>query len=136
MNKALILAASYLLLAASAGAADTPPSEPLEQTEKRLHQAQERLEQSAREVADLSMQIYGHPLGESFPVVARGRPLLGVNVGESEQEGAGVRIVSVSPGGPADKAGLKAGDVLVSVNGSELKAGGRESPRQKVVQAM
>jgi serine protease Do len=35
----------------------------------------------------------------------------------------GIIIRSVTPGQPADKAGLKAGDVIVSINGRELKDG-------------
>jgi S1-C subfamily serine protease len=47
-------------------------------------------------------------------VVNSGRPYLGVRVGET---GNGVYIGEVTAGSPAAKAGLKAGDVIVSVNG-------------------
>jgi S1-C subfamily serine protease len=47
-------------------------------------------------------------------VVNSGRPYLGVRVGET---GNGVYIGEVSAKSPAAKAGLKAGDVIVSVNG-------------------
>jgi S1-C subfamily serine protease len=47
-------------------------------------------------------------------VVNSGRPYLGVRVGET---GNGVYIGTVSGGSPAAKAGLKAGDVILSVNG-------------------
>jgi S1-C subfamily serine protease len=47
-------------------------------------------------------------------VVNSGRPYLGVRVGET---GDGVYIGEVTPQSPAAKAGLKAGDVIVSVNG-------------------
>lgn len=45
------------------------------------------------------------------------RPWLGINV---DQDSTGARIIqSVVPGGPADKAGIKAGDVLEKVNGKD-----------------
>lgn len=46
------------------------------------------------------------------PAVAR---VYGVN--------SGVTIANVTPNGPADKAGLKTGDTITSVNGKELKTG-------------
>src|SRR5438093_7626577 len=47
-------------------------------------------------------------------VVNSGRPYLGVRIGET---GNGVYIGTVSNGSPAAKAGLKAGDVILSLNG-------------------
>jgi len=60
-------------------------------------------------VTSIASQLikYGH-------VVNSGRPYLGVRVGET---GNGVYIGEVSAGSPAAKAHLKAGDVIVSVNG-------------------
>jgi S1-C subfamily serine protease len=51
-------------------------------------------------------------------VVSSGRPYLGVRVGET---GNGVYIGEVSAGSPAAKAGLKAGDVIVSVDGKPTR---------------
>jgi S1-C subfamily serine protease len=47
-------------------------------------------------------------------VVSSGRPYLGIQVGDT---GNGVYVGSVSAGSPAAKAGLKAGDVILSVDG-------------------
>jgi S1-C subfamily serine protease len=47
-------------------------------------------------------------------VVSSGRPYLGIQVGDT---GNGVYVGKVSAGSPAAKAGLKAGDVIVSVDG-------------------
>jgi S1-C subfamily serine protease len=47
-------------------------------------------------------------------VVSSGRPYLGIEVGDT---GNGVYVGKVSAGSPAAKAGLKTGDVIVSVNG-------------------
>jgi serine protease Do len=39
----------------------------------------------------------------------------------------GIRINQVIPGSPADKAGLKAGDLIVRVNGKEMRFSGKEA---------
>lgn len=58
-----------------------------------------------------------------FGEVQRG--LLGVTIRDADgvgtEELTGVRIVSVSPGGAADKAGLKEEDVIVGVDGKQVK---------------
>jgi putative serine protease PepD len=61
-------------------------------------------------VKNIAAQIieHGH-------VVNSHRAYLGVGIGETN--GAGVLIQSIASGGPAAKAGLKAGDVIVSANG-------------------
>ncbi|MFL5960970.1 MAG: S1C family serine protease [Gaiellaceae bacterium] len=63
-------------------------------------------------VKDIASQIirFGH-------VVRSHRAYLGVAIGDTN--GSGVYVQSVTSGGPADKAGLSAGDVITSVNGHE-----------------
>jgi S1-C subfamily serine protease len=50
---------------------------------------------------------------------------------DAQADRVGARVEAVTPGGPADKAGLKAGDVITHFNGAALggaeAAGGRES---------
>jgi S1-C subfamily serine protease len=45
------------------------------------------------------------------------RAYLGVEIGDTN--GAGVLVQSITPGGPAAKAGLASGDVITSVNGHQ-----------------
>jgi len=61
-------------------------------------------------VKDIATQIIknGH-------VVNSHRAYLGVQIGDTS--GSGVYVQTVTPGGPAAKAGLKPGDVITSVNG-------------------
>src|SRR5262249_17274094 len=61
-------------------------------------------------VKDIATQIIrnGH-------VVNSHRAYLGVSIGDTS--GSGVLVQSITPGGPADRAGLKEGDVIVTVNG-------------------
>jgi putative serine protease PepD len=52
-------------------------------------------------------------------IISTGRsthPILGISI-DLTYAGPGTQIQGVTPGGPADQAGLKAGDVLVSVDG-------------------
>jgi S1-C subfamily serine protease len=111
------------------------------EAQKALEEAQRRLEEAAREVAELSMQLHG----PGFEQVRRiridgpGRAMLGINIGSAEPGTNGVRVVSVSPGGPAAEAGVQPGDLVVAMNGKgvasgrELVANMREvEPGQKV----
>lgn len=56
------------------------------------------------------------PLGGS---TSGGRALMGVRAGDPIKDG-GVPLESVNRGGPADKAGLKANDVLLSIDGKRI----------------
>jgi S1-C subfamily serine protease len=98
--------------------------------ENRLADAQRRLEDAAREVAELSgeaagvdgMRGFEHFLGNPR------RAMLGVNLGDAEPSGGGVRVDGVSPGGPAAEAGVKSGDVIVAIQAKPV-ATGRELVR-------
>ena len=108
--------------------------------ERKLSEARKRLEAAAQEVAELSRALSE----ETMPRVARimgrytSRAMLGVNIGDprGEERKDGVEIINVSPGGPAAKAGLKAGDVLVEIKDKSLKQDGTESPSEKLLAAM
>lgn len=52
------------------------------------------------------------------PMAAAGRAILGVTIAPSK--GAGAKLADVAPGGPAATAGLKAGDVVVKVDGKDI----------------
>jgi S1-C subfamily serine protease len=137
MNSARILVGLMLaVLIAHVGAADAPAQAPREKIEQQLQQAQERLDQAAREVADLSMKLSNQFSFDMQPWMRRESPraMLGINIGSlvpgSPHVNDGVQIVSVSPGGPADIAGLKANDVIVSFGGKELHSEAAHSPNQ------
>ena len=136
--KPMGIAAVLMLLSPSVRAADLPAAEQLsrETIEQKLEQANERLEQSVREITELTMRLNGQPwTGFGAPPA-----LLGINVGEPKagavDQAGGVRILSVSPGGPADLAGLKANDVIVSFRGKELRGDRSHTPRQQLLAFM
>lgn len=114
-----MMAAALALAATAAGAADEGD------LDKRLEDAQRRLEQAARDVAELSSEAGSPALMREFefrlPPPAR-RAMLGVNLGGSEQ-GGGVRVNGVSPGGPAEKAGVRTGDVIVAIQAKPVTTG-------------
>jgi membrane-associated protease RseP (regulator of RpoE activity) len=126
------------LLAApnTAAAADTPPDHAA--LEKQLADARARLDAAARDVAKLSEQLYGDQEMQVFKFVHGGPSgaMLGVNIGGSRERDEGVEVVGVSPDGPAERAGLRAGDVILAVNGQALKKSGEGSPAHHLVSFM
>ena len=97
--------------------------------ESRLADARARLEAAAHEVAELSSEMGGQWV-DKFMVFNEGFPskaVIGVQLDPKSNQ-AGARIQEVSPGGPADEAGLRAGDVITTINGTQIK--GDNSARQ------
>lgn len=91
---------------------------------KRLAEARGRLEQAAREVAELSLKSAGDGSGafSAFQIMGDRRAMIGVQVAHGEAASAsGAKLAGVSPGGPAATAGLKSGDVIVSIDGYDLR---------------
>lgn len=91
--------------------------------EARFDEARTRLEEAAREIAALSGEVAGEVASEvmeHFRMDAR-RSYLGVNVGPADEE-QGVEVLGVTPGGPANEADVRTGDVIVTIDGQELNA--------------
>jgi len=95
-----------------------------------MREAESRLADAARRVAELST----HRLpGRVWTTEFGGKPVLGVTIDARDGNGPvdGVAVTGVSPGGAAAEAGLRAGDLLTSVNGESLAAGSvREANRR------
>jgi C-terminal processing protease CtpA/Prc len=88
-----------------------------------LDAARKRLAEAANEVARLSAGVYGserHVRMLAMPFGDR-KVMLGVLIG-GEAGGKGVPVAGVTPGGPAEKAGLREEDVIVRIDGIDLAA--------------
>jgi len=93
--------------------------------EAQLEAARKQLETAAHQVAELTAQL-SRPVIEGFRDFDwqmfddHGHVIIGVQL-DAEAPGPGARVRGVSPGGPAAEAGIRAGDVIVAVNGTEVK---------------
>ena len=110
------------------GAAEVPRPERDSELEAQLAAAQRQLEQAAHQVAELSAQVNG-PLIRHFSTGDNpfARVIVGVQLDPASGKD-GARVTSVSPGGPAAEAGIRAGDLIVNVNGRDVTGG--DAPRQ------
>lgn len=108
------------------------------EVEVRMKDAEQRLAEAARRVADLSMAQL--PRVERFEriIQANRGPMLGVSIGAEEGRGPveGVNILGVSPGGAAAEAGLRAGDVITSINAESLTADSSHEANEKLLDFM
>jgi S1-C subfamily serine protease len=98
--------------------------------------AQERERERERERIQIDRVPLGAGSNEMIRVLSNRRARLGVNV-DLQAEAAdtiGARIEGVTPGGPADKAGLRAGDIITKLNGQTLYS--RETASRNVRQSM
>jgi S1-C subfamily serine protease len=102
-------------------------------TRAKLEAARERLDKAAREVAELSGELGANARREVRILRSGGpnRAVLGVQI-DSEKGKNGVRVLSVSPGGPAAEAGMLKDDVIVSVDGVSMAENSLVGQMQKV----
>lgn len=129
-------AALLALAAPIAGAAEPADRAVLEQ---QLKEARAKLNDAARDVADLSQQLYGGDRHEELMRFVQGRPqgaMLGINIEAAKGRDDGVEVVGVSPGGPAEQAGLKSGDIVVAMNGEALQTTDGRDPSAQLVERM
>jgi membrane-associated protease RseP (regulator of RpoE activity) len=132
---ALAYAAGVADCAPAAAVADPPPTAPTAaspseqqgahaqseaQLQRQLEDARKQLEDSARQVAELSEQL-GRPLIQRLTRLPgeSGRAIIGVQL-EDSKGGRGAYVREISPGGPAAEAGIRAGDVITTINGSAI----------------
>ncbi|HET9483450.1 MAG TPA: PDZ domain-containing protein, partial [Xanthomonadales bacterium] len=103
-------------------AADPPRADDKEMAAARaeLERAREELRDASRRVATLSAKLGSRPGERAFAyrfLSDEKRALVGVVLAAG---GNGVKLAAVTPGGPAEKAGLRAGDRIVAINGKAV----------------
>ena len=120
----------------------------VQEAQRELQRALEQLQQTELDAASLAMReamlslrmaqrqlrddelrtimerIRVLPSGEANVVVSLGRPRMGVLLGSdnwnAETDPIGAVLQGITPGGPADEAGLQSGDIITSADGKSL----------------
>ena len=134
---ALACAGMGLLSTGVANAADEAKATDAE-LEKRLAAARERLDEAAREISEVTTKLHGDTMEHVVRMMhgkeGKPRAVIGINIGERNENGKvtgvspkGVVVLGVTPGGPADKAGLITNDIITRLNGKSLEGGGKAS---------
>jgi C-terminal processing protease CtpA/Prc len=95
-------------------------------TRKQLDEARERLDKAAREVAELSGKLGAHARQE-IRLIEGGprRAVLGIQIDDDPGK-QGVRVIKVSPGGPAAQAGVRDKDIIIALDGESLPGAGAD----------
>jgi C-terminal processing protease CtpA/Prc len=104
----------------------------LDRARSDLARARAQLEQAAREVARLSAEVSAPVVDEirrRFSNAPWQRAMLGIAIENADR---GARVNAVTPGGPADEAGIAVGDLILSIDGMSL-GGGAEAPARELV---
>ena len=97
-----------------------------EEAERDMLEAERQLEEAARRIAELSSAELARVVEiESHWVIENSRPVLGINIGsESDSDPVeGVGVIGITPGGAAEEAGMRAGDIITAINGESLSSG-------------
>ena len=124
-------AAARARAAAERDASSRESDEQHAKVEAQLRDAQARLQAAAQEVSRLSAEV-SRSVMQKFNVNWWQHAVIGLVV-SYDNDPAGAHVVEVSPGGAAADAGLKAGDVIVSINGVGM---GGPAAARKVVDAV
>jgi predicted metalloprotease with PDZ domain len=132
MKNGLLLA--LWAFASLAFGADTP-----EDLQQRIDAARAKLDEAARELADLHRQDT-ESLENTFQVALPALPdiesrvSLGVLLDPSSKKG--IAIAGVTPGGPGEEAGIEAGDVIVTLNGTNVRDGAGKPPLMRLLDVL
>ena len=128
----LIVPAAAILLFASQAIAQTDEEEDRREMEarkaeysERLLEAEERMEEAVRQISEITRERLPHQMEFIERRIEFANKLrLGITIDGSDDSGAvdGVEVGGVTPESAADEAGLRAGDVITSVNGESMGA--------------
>ncbi len=106
--------------------------------EVQMREAEERLAEAARQIAELSTSNLPAIVDIERRIHMDSRAVLGITIGSSDGDGPveGVTVRGVSPGGAAEDAGLRSGDIITAVNDESLTAASDEEANAKLIEFM
>src|SRR5579875_7565 len=127
--KRLIILPLLLPLAGAAFAASPPspssagePAAAMAATQRELATLQTRMNELAQRMAELSARLGDEANASALRYLADSRRgMLGL---AADTAAGGWRVVAVTPGGPAERAGVRAGDLITAVDGKPADRGG------------
>lgn len=105
---------------------------------ERLRDAEVRMEMAVREIAEISRERLPNMAQIERRIEISNKPRIGIAIDDNDQSGAveGVKVGGVTPESAADDAGLRAGDVITSVNGESLGAENSHEANQRLFEFM
>ena len=107
---------------------------------ERMIEAERQLAEAARRVAELSSQNLPRRVAsvKRLEFDFGDKPRLGVTIGGNSDEGPveGVAILGVTPGSAAEDAGLRAGDIITSINSESLSADTTTEAQERLLDFM
>lgn len=108
----------------------------MEAARQEVEKARQELQRATRELARSMAKVEtDNPRAQYFAYMTDpNRAVLGVLISDEVENGEdrGVRLLAVTPGSGADKAGLKAGDLVLSMNGTSLARDGKKGPQGRM----
>lgn len=108
----------------------------LDRARQEVEKARAELQKATRELARSMARVErDNPRAQYFEYMTNpDRAVLGVLIPDDHDNGEtrGVRLLAVTPGSGAEKAGLKAGDLLTALNGQPLAKQGNEMPPKRM----
>jgi PDZ domain len=139
---AMVTVATLFTATAAAQDDDQAELDRLEQSrdaEVRMREAERQLEEAARRIAELSgEQLARAGEYETRWMFQNSRPVLGITIGSEDDAGPveGVGVIGISPGGAADEAGIRSGDIITAINGESLSSSSGYEANQKLLEFM